>query len=53
MQKTRLNYYQAKNYLSKLMEKRYVKEENGVYTLLDRGKQFISRYEALKVVNRI
>jgi len=53
MQKTRLNYYQAKNYLSKLIEKKYIIEKNGVHVLLDRGKHFIARYEALKVVNKI
>lgn len=49
MQKTRLNYYQAKNYLTKLLEKKYVIVKNGLYVLLDRGKQFITRYEALKM----
>lgn len=52
MQKVRLNYYQAKNYLYSLASKEYIAEKNGVYVLLDRGRRFITRYEALKGINK-
>jgi len=52
MQKTRLNYYQAKSYLKILTERGHIAEKNGIYILLNRGKQFITHYEALKTVNK-
>jgi len=52
MQRARLNYYQAKNYLTDLMDKGYITEENGVYVLLDQGRRFITQYEALKAINK-
>jgi len=51
MQKTRLNYYQAKNYLTTLEKREYVKEKNGTYIVLAQGREFITRYEALKSLN--
>lgn len=52
MQKAQLNYYQAKNYLNELTRKGYIAGKNGVYTLLDQGREFITRYEALKTLNK-
>lgn len=52
MQKARLNYYQAKNYLNELTKKEYVAVKNGLYILLDQGRKFIIRYEALKTINK-
>lgn len=52
MLKVRLNYYQAKTYLSELTRKEFVTERNSLYTLLDKGKEFINRYEALKTINK-
>jgi predicted transcriptional regulator len=52
MQKARLNYYQAKNYLTNLTKKGYIKEESSIYVLLDLGREFIDRYEALKSINK-
>jgi len=52
MQKARLNYYQAKNYLASLAGKGYIMEKNGFYVLLNMGREFISRYEALKLINK-
>lgn len=52
MQKARLNYYQAKNYLNELTRKGYVTEKNGLCILLDKGREFITCYEALKIINK-
>lgn len=52
IQKARLNYYQAKNYLNELSRKGYVAGKNDLYILLDQGKEFINRYEALKTINK-
>lgn len=52
MQKTRLNYYQAKDYLTKLKENKYIARNDGVYVLLAKGREFIKRYEALKTINK-
>jgi len=52
MQKARLNYYQAKNYLASLTSKGYIVEKNGFYILIDMGREFINRYEALKLINK-
>jgi len=52
MQKARLNYYQAKNYLINLTKKEYITGKNGFYVLLDQGREFINRYEALKSINK-
>jgi len=52
MQKARLNYYQAKNYLNELTMKEYIAVKNGLYICLEQGREFITRYEALKILNK-
>lgn len=52
MQKARLNYYQAKNYLNELTRKEYVAVKNDFYILLEQGREFIARYEALRTINK-